>query len=92
MRDPDPFRLLDLPTELQLMVYECFPVKTTLYEYYKRDSMAGPDYLRLYPKSLPGVVVLSVSRQVRSEDFDIIERKLEKIKANRYDISAHRLL
>jgi hypothetical protein len=63
------------------MVDEWLPFKPNLYNYDSRDIPAGSAWMKLFRKSLLGVAVLSVSRQVKSEASDIIERKLDQLKS-----------
>lgn len=67
-----PFRLLDLPKELRLMIYEQLPTKTTR----RHIPNQAPIVVHI---TLPGVELLATCRQIRSEAITILSNKLTAI-------------
>jgi hypothetical protein len=102
MADARPFRFLDLPKELRLMVYERVPVKTTRhpFEFNEPGHRLNDDdfdpILDLVYKTLSGLPILATCRQINFEATPILGRVLHMIKitpiqlvANADGISAH---
>jgi hypothetical protein len=73
LTNDEPFRFLDLPPELRLMVYEQLCPKVTHHELIFQEST-------LVYTTLPGINILPTSRQVNSEAHRIFDRKLSTIK------------
>ncbi|KAF2649192.1 hypothetical protein K491DRAFT_568620, partial [Lophiostoma macrostomum CBS 122681] len=77
-----PFRLMDLPKELRLMVYERLPIKTQHKSYnaaafYPSDPQPGSVILVL--KTIPGIQILATNHFVKSEASTILASKVEEL-------------
>jgi hypothetical protein len=87
MSEPRPFRFLDLPKELRLMVYERLPVKTTYHTYdfnephYVVSNESTLNSFQLVWKTLSGLSILATCRQITTEATPIIEHKLRTIES-----------
>jgi hypothetical protein len=79
-----PFRLLDLPKELCLMIYEQLPIRITHHPVLNQ----APIVVRI---TLPGVKLLATCRQIRSEATAILSNKLTAIAFQPVRIIAPRL-
>jgi hypothetical protein len=104
MADARPFRFLDLPKELRLMVYERLPVKTIRhpFEFNEPGHPFNDDdfdpILDLVDKTLSGLPIIATCRQINFEATPILDRVLRMIKsaliqliANAHGISSARL-
>ncbi|KAF2247114.1 hypothetical protein BU26DRAFT_520381 [Trematosphaeria pertusa] len=73
-----PFRFLDLPTEVRLIVYEYLPIKT-------RHRQLGPkgedfSFLKLITKSIPGISILATCGQIHAEALPILEPRISTLR------------
>jgi hypothetical protein len=72
-REEQPFRFLDLPAELRLMVYESLPTKITHHDLrISREAHGEQGCLTLVWTTLSGLAVLRTCRQTNSEAKKII--------------------
>ncbi|KAF2650627.1 hypothetical protein K491DRAFT_682862 [Lophiostoma macrostomum CBS 122681] len=61
-----PFRLLDLPSELRLMIYERLPRRTKYHKVHLANAAGGQSYCLLAIKSAP-ISILATCRQIHTE-------------------------
>jgi hypothetical protein len=93
MTNEQPFRFLDLPTELRLMVYEYLPIKLTHHKIKVRqpsrlyngtlmdDGDEDPESsLEVIRKTIPGLAILASCRRIASEAGRILYPKLRVIR------------
>lgn len=82
-----PFRFLDLPKELRLMIYKFLSINAT------HQSCFPPDIGRLHfvHHALCGVRILETSRQINEEAKAILGPRLEKIKSQPVQLVANPL-
>lgn len=78
-----PLRFLDLPSELRLMIYERLPIIITHRRIKPPDvDSHGPGAdVDVAHRVLPGVILLATCRTIRAEAKDIINTKLDRIRA-----------
>jgi hypothetical protein len=79
MADSHPFRFLDLPKELRLMVYELLPIKTTFHVFHHDGSFVGAT-LQLVWKTLSGINVLATCHEINFEAKAILGPVLDQLK------------
>jgi hypothetical protein len=83
-RDDQPFRFLDLPPELRLMVYKEIDPHTRHYRlkdpaFQPNSDDIPPSYITLVTKSLP-VALLATCRLINAEAAPILAPKLKKLR------------
>jgi hypothetical protein len=74
MSDTQPFRFLDLPKDIRLMVYERLPVKVTHHSLAK--GFYVPPNMVLVCKTISGINVLAACRQIHDEANAILVARL----------------
>jgi hypothetical protein len=83
-RDDQPFRFLDLPPELRLMVYKEIYPHTRHYRlkdpvFQPNSADIPPSYITLVAKSLP-VALLAICRLINAEAAPVLAPKLKKLR------------
>jgi hypothetical protein len=81
MVDSRPFRFLDLPEEIRLMVYERLSIKTVhrpLCERYSTKSRRSWHTMYVW-STLPGIAILSVCRKVNAEATTVFQSQLKRL-------------
>ncbi|OAL04945.1 hypothetical protein IQ06DRAFT_290923 [Phaeosphaeriaceae sp. SRC1lsM3a] len=79
MSDPQPFRFLDLPRELRLLVFDHLPIKVTHRPCIQQVSQRPDPDIKLIWITLPGLQILATSRELKAEAERIFHPRLRAI-------------
>lgn len=78
MMTSSPFRFLDLPKELRLMVYEHLTTRTVSFE-----IVAG---ITLTDLKLPGISILGTCKLINEEASPILHPRIEEIEQSDHEL------
>ncbi|KAF1996379.1 hypothetical protein P154DRAFT_609092 [Amniculicola lignicola CBS 123094] len=79
--DPDlPFRFLDLPRELRLMVYEYIPIQKSHLHYQTSPGKSG-DAMKVMFNSICGLSILRTCRSIYDEAMPILRKLLSTLES-----------
>ena len=86
MTTPQPFRFMDLPPELRLMVYERMPI-VTRHHVILSEQYSTVDFT-IISKRIPGISILGACRKIHWE-ADILRKKMDRARTFRIIVNWH---